>query len=227
MGKQLHDIEGRSGARSKGAAAHHKDGRGSILMAATRLFSEKGFDGASMRQVAQAARMTPAALYHHFKNKDALYDAVVGQMLATTVEPLKLITRADKPAADRFYDVLLQGALLIEALPDGVRLLRRELTELQADPARTGSRLIDALAAPFEELFLLLEELAPDEDPVLMLGAVGSLMLGAYELRPILGSLPTRTIPAPRPEETAALVHSLFLRGIGLEEAVTPLTNRN
>lgn len=222
MTQILRDSEGRGGGR--GAAAHHKDGRGSILMAATRLFSEKGFDGASMRQVAQAARMTPAALYHHFKNKDALYDAVVGQMLATTVEPLKLITRADKPAADRLYDVLLQGAILIESLPDGVRLLRREVTELQANPKRKSSRLIDALAAPFEELFLLLEELAPDEDPVLMLGAIGSLLLGAYELRPILGSLPTRETVAPTPEETAQLVHTLFMRGLGLAPATTPLT---
>ncbi len=177
-----------------------------------------------MRQVAQAARMTPAALYHHFTNKDALYDAVVSQMLATTVEPLKLITRTDKPAADRFYDVLLQGAILIEALPDGVRLLRREVTELQAGPDGKSSRLIDALAAPFEELFLLLEELAPDEDPVLMLGAIGSLLLGAYELRPILGALPTRDTIAPTPEDTAQMVHALFMRGLGLAPANTPLT---
>ncbi|MEN8722725.1 MAG: helix-turn-helix domain-containing protein [Alphaproteobacteria bacterium] len=216
----MRDMEG----RNRGAAAHHKDGRGSILAAATRLFSEKGFEGASMRLVAKAAKMTPAALYHHFANKDALYDAVVSEMLASTVEPLRLLTRADKPASDRLHDVLLLIAQLVETFPDGVRLIRRELTASQADPARQSSRLTDAMAAPLEEFFLLIEELAPGEDPVLVVGAIGSLLLGAYELRPILGSLPTRDTTAPTPEQTASLVHTLFMRGFGLDTANTPIT---
>lgn len=218
----LRDAEG----RAKGAAAHHRDGRGSILRAATQIFSEKGFDGASMRLLAKAASMTPAALYHHFDSKDAIYDAVINQMLASTVEPLRLITRANKPASDRLYDVLLLVANLIETLPDGLRLLRREITALQADPARNDSKLIDALEAPLEEMFLLIEELAPEEDPVLIIGAIGSLMVGAYEMRPILGSLPTRDATAPTPDETAALVHKLFMCGLGFDQSTTPLTKK-
>jgi len=177
-----------------------------------------------MRLLAQAAKMTPAALYHHFDSKDAIYDAVVSEMLVSTVEPLRLITRADKPASDRFYDVLFLLATLIETIPDGVRLLRREITALQTAANPLNSKLVDAMAAPLEEMFLLIEELAPGEDPVLIIGAVGSLLVGAYELRPILGSLPTRDTQAPTPEMTATLVHTLFMRGMGFDPTTTPLT---
>jgi len=47
--------------------------KNAILLAATELFSQKGYDGASM---AELSRMTGAAggtIFHHFKNKEALF----------------------------------------------------------------------------------------------------------------------------------------------------------
>lgn len=48
-----------------------------LLEAAITVFSAKGFEKASMRDIASAAGLTTGALYHHYKNKDDLfYDAV-------------------------------------------------------------------------------------------------------------------------------------------------------
>lgn len=54
------------------------DGREAQLLAiARRLFAQKGFDATSLRDIAEAAQITKAALYYYFPNKDALYERVV------------------------------------------------------------------------------------------------------------------------------------------------------
>lgn len=48
-----------------------------LLESAIRVFALKGFDDASMREIAAEAGLTTGAIYHHYKNKDDLfYDAV-------------------------------------------------------------------------------------------------------------------------------------------------------
>jgi len=47
--------------------------RGSIIKAAVRLFAEKGFQGASVRDIVVKARVNQAAINYHFKGKDGLY----------------------------------------------------------------------------------------------------------------------------------------------------------
>jgi AcrR family transcriptional regulator len=48
-----------------------------ILDAALQVFATKGFEKASVREIAAAADLTTGAIYHHYKNKDDLfYDAV-------------------------------------------------------------------------------------------------------------------------------------------------------
>ena len=53
-----------------------------ILLAATALFSEKGYDGAS---IAELSKMTGAAggtIFHHFKNKEDLFLNILGEIKA-------------------------------------------------------------------------------------------------------------------------------------------------
>ena len=47
-------------------------GRELIIQSATQLFVEKGFNGVSMREIAETSHMTKAALYYHFQDKEAL-----------------------------------------------------------------------------------------------------------------------------------------------------------
>ena len=46
--------------------------RDEILRSATVLFTERGFEGTSMRDLAGTLGITPSALYYHFRNKDAI-----------------------------------------------------------------------------------------------------------------------------------------------------------
>ncbi len=47
-----------------------------ILDAAEQVFGREGFDGASMRTMAELAEVAQALLHYHFRNKEALYQAV-------------------------------------------------------------------------------------------------------------------------------------------------------
>ena len=53
-----------------------KDARKRLVMAAIELFAEKGFDGTTTRELADAAGVSEALLFKHFPNKSALFIAV-------------------------------------------------------------------------------------------------------------------------------------------------------
>src|SRR5215475_9777511 len=47
--------------------------RHAIVKAAVRLFADKGFEAASVRDIVTSARVNQAAINYHFKSKDGLY----------------------------------------------------------------------------------------------------------------------------------------------------------
>lgn len=51
-----------------------RDTRKAILDASLRLFSERGYFGTSMREIARAVGIRESAIYHHFLNKEALLE---------------------------------------------------------------------------------------------------------------------------------------------------------
>lgn len=54
--------------------------RTQILDAAERLFYEKGFDGVTMDEIADAVELSKGSLYVYFKNKDSLFFAIVARV---------------------------------------------------------------------------------------------------------------------------------------------------
>jgi AcrR family transcriptional regulator len=52
----------------------------SILQAATRLFIERGFDGTSMYEIADALGVTRTAVYYYYKNKEAILVALTDRI---------------------------------------------------------------------------------------------------------------------------------------------------
>lgn len=54
-----------------------KDTRAAIVESAFRLFIERGYDGASMADLVAVTGLSKGAVYHHFRDKDALHDAAI------------------------------------------------------------------------------------------------------------------------------------------------------
>src|SRR6187200_1996750 len=50
--------------------------RAAIIKAVRQVFSEKGFDGTTTRELADAAGISEALLFKHFPNKEALFTAM-------------------------------------------------------------------------------------------------------------------------------------------------------
>lgn len=62
----------------------HDEKKQVLLDAAVRVFTQKGFGAATMREISSAAGLTTGALYHHFRNKeDLFYHAVKEAMFFT------------------------------------------------------------------------------------------------------------------------------------------------
>jgi len=67
--------------RSDGEETH-----AAILQAAQSLFLTHGYHGTSMRMIADAANITPAAIYNHFAGKEALFTTLLEHI--APLEPL-------------------------------------------------------------------------------------------------------------------------------------------
>src|SRR4051812_13902809 len=51
--------------------------REQLVAVATELFAQRGFDGTSIEAVLERAGVSRGSLYHHFENKEALFEAAL------------------------------------------------------------------------------------------------------------------------------------------------------
>lgn len=51
-----------------------------IIYESLRLFSQKGYDGVSMREIATAVGIKGASIYNHFKGKEEIFNAIFDEM---------------------------------------------------------------------------------------------------------------------------------------------------
>jgi len=132
--------------------------REAILAAAARLYARRGFQGASVADLAKACRSSKALIYHYFPSKDdILYEAMAGHLDAL-VAAAEEATRSG--SAERKLRALTLGFMRLYAgARDSHKVLLNELDNLP--PARRSEvvakqrRIIAAVEA-------LVAELRPD-----------------------------------------------------------------
>jgi AcrR family transcriptional regulator len=114
-----------SQAAADTALEHPTDGaddnakRRQILDGARQVFLERGFDGASMGDIAKAAGVSKGTLYVYFKDKDDLFDGMVRGECAMQLDAVFEFDHADH----NVEAVLLQrGKAFVRALADAKRL---------------------------------------------------------------------------------------------------------
>jgi len=74
---------------------------GRILLQALKLFSEKGYDASSVREICEAAGITKPALYHHFGSKEGVFRALVEGVFAEMQAGLLEILQDPATAPER------------------------------------------------------------------------------------------------------------------------------
>jgi AcrR family transcriptional regulator len=143
--------------------------RVAILRAAARIFRDRGFAAAGMRDIAVAADLSPGNLYHYFKGKDELLYFCQHRTLDRLLAALNDARRGAAPLADRLRALAaahvlcvideLQGSAAhfeLDALPKRLRAAvvakrdryERGVRSLVAEGMRTGQLYaIDAAIA--------------------------------------------------------------------------------
>ncbi|WP_078786302.1 TetR/AcrR family transcriptional regulator [Eubacterium ruminantium] len=79
-----------------------------ILDVAEQLFAEKGFDNASTNDIIKRIGIARGTLYHHFKSKEEILDAIVNRITNAGIARAKIIV-SDKtiPLQDRLTGIIL------------------------------------------------------------------------------------------------------------------------
>jgi TetR/AcrR family transcriptional regulator len=71
-----------------------------ILEAALEMFSQHGFRGATIDQIAEAAGMSKPNLLYYFRSKETIHVALMQRLMATWLAPLKELDAAGDPFAE-------------------------------------------------------------------------------------------------------------------------------
>ena len=99
--------------------------REAIIAAAVRLFSEKGFRGATTRELAAALEVTEPVIYQHFETKRDLYRAIIETKARERQQDSEYWHEMENPAGDREFFGAVARLLLqrVERDPSYLRLL--------------------------------------------------------------------------------------------------------
>jgi AcrR family transcriptional regulator len=158
-----------------------------ILNAAERIFGEHGFGGASMREIAQVAGVAQALLHYHFRNKEALYQAIF-ERRATTIRDVRRQRLEALFSDDRVVtieDVLQVLFMSLEDLlgePRGnLRYYVQMLAQVTVSPDQRSSRIMREFYDPSAEHFItafrrVLPDLSQERAVWAYLFAIGARM---------------------------------------------------
>ncbi|KMW58812.1 hypothetical protein AIOL_003792 [Candidatus Rhodobacter oscarellae] len=72
-----------------------------LIEAGKTLFADRGYAGASVRDICKAADASATMIHHYFGNKEGLLDAILNEFSSTTFDvPLRLIAKPPKTAEE-------------------------------------------------------------------------------------------------------------------------------
>jgi AcrR family transcriptional regulator len=105
--------------RNKEKQAHEKE----ILAAAERIFCLKGYEDASMDEIAKEAQFTKRTVYQYFENKDELYFAVVLKGFKKLFARITEANKKEKSGYDKLERSCRSYYQFYRENPDIIRLI--------------------------------------------------------------------------------------------------------
>lgn len=184
------------------------DVRDRILAACRVVFTQAGFDAATVEEVAAEAGVGPATVYRHFRDKERLVRAFTDRFGPRRA----MLEVALHPSGDLRVDLERAAATVLRAAAEDLDLLKLTMLErlkggpwadlLDKSPLRANKTLARLLK------FYVARGDLPCEDPRRMAQAFAGMLLSFVTL-PLL----ERT-PMPDPDTTASFITRLFLDGL-------------
>ncbi|MEP1472363.1 MAG: TetR/AcrR family transcriptional regulator [Halieaceae bacterium] len=159
-----------------------------MLVIATEQFAEKGYAGASMRDIASVAGTTQAAIYHHYPNKQALYDAVLDRHFAAAI-PAVLSGLSEIPDPENRLRELVQRIMTFaDADAQFRQLYLREL--LEGNTERLATLANNIYGAMQDSIASLAKDLNDGADVHLLLFSIIGLICHHLEARELAMLVP-------------------------------------
>jgi AcrR family transcriptional regulator len=211
-------IQGRISMPSAADKSTRRLSKEDILEKTAPLFASEGYAATSMRDLAKACGITPAALYHHFTDKEQLYREVLEYTFRRRIgrmgEALKGLTRFE----DKVRRVV---EVLVDAVDDDelfLPMLRREL--LERDEKRLEYLATRVFAEPFREIMRVGRDLpAGNFRPSFLAASALALTIGHYTLEPVRRYLMPSDTPDDLRQTIVDHVTKLALAGMAKSDS--------
>jgi len=148
-----------------------------IVDAAAEVFAEKGYHGASTKDIADRLGIQQAGIYYYFKSKDAALAEVCRLGVAGFVERAREIVKSGEPTDIKIRQAIAAHLRPIHKKRNYVRVFQQERRYLSGDSRKVVSKLSRSYELELQGLFAdgiqsgaLRKDLSPELATLAMLG---------------------------------------------------------
>ena len=108
---------------------HSQDTETRILMAAEKVFAEKGLNGARTREIAELANVPPSQINYHFGSKENLYQTVIENFYLSMTQHFFPIMAEDIDPPEKLRRLIATGIDILAEKDHVGRILLREFVD--------------------------------------------------------------------------------------------------
>jgi TetR/AcrR family transcriptional regulator len=193
-----------------------------IESAARRLFASRGYSGTSMAEIATAAGVSKATVFHHYRSKRALYEALLGDAFAGFREQLIPLLDTERDLQQSLRDFTAAHIDRLTRMQGTMRLIAREMLSGTA-----ASSDLFAGSGMSHNVSLLVEEMRrgqklgtvrADVDPGLVVFLVLAANWFLFQSSALLRRNPDLSVTSSPADYAAELAHLLY-RGLAPSDA--------
>ncbi len=195
-----------------------------MLQVAQTLFAERGYRGASLRDISGRIGIKAPSLLHHFSSKDELYLAVLDRIFTRLEEAARSILASRESSRERILRAVGGSIEFIASCPDSGRVVWNEFMDRNG----AGRQMLKRRVPPLFKAMLdfIIEgqergEFRSEVDPFHFLLSLFAVTLGYFNTAAMvrrlwnMNLLGAQTIERRKREVTDLVARTLFASGQG------------
>jgi TetR/AcrR family fatty acid metabolism transcriptional regulator len=128
----------------------------SIVDAALKVFSRKGFADTRMADIAREAEMSYGLIYHYFENKEKLFDAIVEEWWTGFYNELEMLQKKPVPTEEKLVGIIRYILSVYASKPHQISIFVTEVSRGFVYHTHTRGR------DKFNRLFALCQEIVQE-----------------------------------------------------------------
>jgi len=174
--------------------------QGQIVEVAARLFAEKGFDGTSIDDIAEACKVAPGLIYHYFDSKVDILRALIERkaFLPTMAEILRKPPKATveetlTELAEAIWEMLEEKRELV-LMMHGEMQRNREVREVIGKVIKTGVKMLSQYLEAQKSAGRLRSDLDTEVFVRTFWGAIFESFFAHHKLTPFVRRIPPKRL---------------------------------